>query len=133
MCYEEPRVLSRDILVTLGDMVDKAGQDNNHLQKVVNVYESAFTWVWRYKTSNSASERHRLRDLLLPGSSAVFTAIPSSPQMRVGREAYVFRIRQQFGLPALLCTWYSTPADELVQQMMESWTLCCSPRWIQIW
>ena len=78
---EEPRVISRDIPVTLGDMVDKAGQDNNHLQKVVNVHESAFTWVRRYKTSNSASERRRLRDLLLPGSSAVFTAISSSPRM----------------------------------------------------
>ena len=71
-------------------LVDKAGQDNNHLQKVVNVHESAFTWVRRYKTSNSASERRRLRDLLLPGSSAVFTAIPSSPRMRVGHEAYDF-------------------------------------------
>ena len=98
-------------------MVDKAGQDNNHLQKVVNVHESAFTWVRRYKTSNSASERRRLRDLLLPGSSAVFTAIPSSPRMRVGHEAYAFRIRQQFGLPALLCAWHRAPADELVQQM----------------
>ena len=64
---EEPRVISRDIPVTLGDMVDKAGQDNNHQQKVVNVHESAFTWVRRYNTSNSASERRRLRDLLLPG------------------------------------------------------------------
>ena len=84
---EEPRVILRDILVTLGDLVDKAGQDNNHLQKVVNVHESAFTWVRRYKTSNGASERRRPRDLLLPGSSAVFTAIPSSPRMRVGHEA----------------------------------------------
>ena len=67
--------------------VVKAGQDNNHLQKVVNVHESAFTWVRRYKTSNSASEKRRLRDLLLPGTSAVFTAIPSSPRMRVPHEA----------------------------------------------
>ena len=114
---EEPRVISRDIPETLGDMVVKAGQDNNHLQKVVNVHESAFTWVRRYKTSNSASEKRRLRDLLLPGSSAVFTAIPSSPRMRVPHEAYAFRIRQQFALPALLCAWHRAPADELVQQM----------------
>jgi hypothetical protein len=26
-------------------MVERAGQDNNHLQKAVNVRESAFTWV----------------------------------------------------------------------------------------
>ena len=58
---EEPRVISRDIPETLGDMVVKAGQDNNHLQKVVNVHESAFTWVRRYKTSNSASEKRRAR------------------------------------------------------------------------
>ena len=103
---EEPRVISRDIPETLGDMVVKAGQDNNHLQKVVNVHESAFTWVRRYKTSNSASEKRRLRDLLLPGTSAVFTAIPSSPRMRVPHEAYAFRIRQQFALPALLCAWH---------------------------
>ena len=114
---EEPRVISRDIPETLGDMVVKAGQDNNHLQKVVNVHESAFTWVRRYKTSNSASEKRRLRDLLLPGTSAVFTAIPSSPRMRVPHEAYAFRIRQQFALPALLCAWHRAPADELVQQM----------------
>jgi hypothetical protein len=25
-------------------MVERAGQDNNHLQKAVNVHESAFTW-----------------------------------------------------------------------------------------
>ena len=115
---EEPRVISRDIPETLGDMVVKAGQDNNHLQKVVNVHESAFTWVRRYKTSNSASEKRRLRDLLLPGTSAVFTAIPStSPRMRVPHEAYAFHIRQQFALPALLCAWHRAPADELVQQM----------------
>ena len=71
----EPRVTKRDIPETLGDMVKKAGQDNNHLQKVVNVHESAFTWVRRYKTSNSASERRRLRELLLLGTSAVFTTV----------------------------------------------------------
>ena len=37
--------------------------------------------------------------------------------MRVGHEASAFRIRQQFGLPALLCAWHRAPADELVQQM----------------
>ena len=86
---------------------------------MVNVHESAFTWVrrYKYKTSNSASEKRRLRDLLLPGTSAVFTAIPSSPRMRVPHEAYAFRIRQQFALPALLCAWHRAPADELVQQM----------------
>ena len=114
---EEPRVISRDIPETLGDMVKKAGQDNNLLQKVVNVHESAFTWVWRYKTSNSTSEKRRLRDLLIPGTAAVFTAIPSSPRMQVPHEAYAFRIRQQFTLPALLCAWHRAPADELVQQM----------------
>ena len=55
--------------------------------------------------------------LPLPGTSAVFTAIPSSPRMRVPHEAYAFRIRQQFALPALLCAWHHAPADELVQQM----------------
>ena len=113
----QPRVIKRNIPETLSDLVKKAGQDNNHLQKVVNVHESAFTWVRRYKTSNSASERRRLRELLLPGTSAVFTAVPSSPRMRVGHEAYAFRIRQQFGLPTLLCAWHRAPADELVQQM----------------
>ena len=73
----------------------------------------------RYKTSNEQqrSEKRRLRDLLLPGTSAVFTAIPSSPRMRVPHEAYAFRTRQQFALPALLCAWHRAPADELVQQM----------------
>ena len=47
----------------------------------------------------------------------MFTAISSSPRMCVGHEAYAFRIRQQFGLPALLCAWHRAPADELVQQM----------------
>ena len=37
--------------------------------------------------------------------------------MRVGHEAYAFRIRQQFGLPTLLCVSHRAPADELVQQM----------------
>jgi hypothetical protein len=113
----EPRVVTRDIPETLSDMVEQAGKDNNHLQKKVNVHEAAFTWVRRYKTSKSQSERRRLQDLLLPGSSAVFTAVPSSPRMRVGHEAYAFTIRQRFSLPALLCAWHHAPADELVQQM----------------
>ena len=92
----EPRVVTRDIPETLGDMVEQAGKDNNHLQKKVNVHESAFTWVRRYKTSKSKSERRRLQDLLLPGSSAVFTVVPSSPRMRVGHEAYTFTICQRF-------------------------------------
>ena len=58
----ELRVIKRDTPKTLRNMVKKA---NNHLQKAVNVHESAFTWVRRYKTSNSASERRRLRDLLI--------------------------------------------------------------------
>ena len=35
----------------------------------------------------------------------------------VPHEAYAFRTRQQFALPALLCAWHHAPADELVQQM----------------
>ena len=60
---EEPRVISWDIPVTLGDMVDKAGQDNNHLQKVVNVHESAFTWVRSclLYTSPSPRDAHESR------------------------------------------------------------------------
>ena len=98
----EPRVVVRDIPETLSDMVGQAGQDNNHLQKKVNVHEAAFTWARRYKMSKSKSERRRLQDLLLPGSSAVFTAVPSSRRMRVGHEAYAFAIRQRYSLPALL-------------------------------
>jgi hypothetical protein len=55
-------------------MVERAGQDNNHLQKAVNVHESAFTWVRRYKTSNTLSEKRRLKDLLLRSTAAVFQA-----------------------------------------------------------
>ena len=96
---EEPRVISRDIPETLGDMVVKAGQDNNHLQKVVNVHESAFTWVRRYKTSNSASEKRRLRDLL---SRHVAVSPRSRPALGCAcRTRPRFRIRQQFALPAL--------------------------------
>ena len=50
------RVVARDIPETLSVMMDRAGKDNNHLQKKVNVHESAFTWIHRYKTSNSKSE-----------------------------------------------------------------------------
>ena len=114
---EEPRIITRNIPATMSDMVEKAGRDNNHLQKEVNVHESAFTWVRRYKTSDNSNEKRRLRDLLLPGTAAVFNAIPSSHRMRVEHEAYAFKIRQHFGLPALLCAWHLAPADELVQQM----------------
>ena len=83
----EPRVVVRDLPETLSDMVGQAGQDNNHLQKKVNVHEAAFTWARRYKMSKSKSERHRLQDLLLPGSSAVFTAVPSRPLMMPVRKS----------------------------------------------
>jgi hypothetical protein len=49
----EARTIARAIPPTFSAMVERAGQDNNHLQKAVNVHESAFTWVRRYKTSNT--------------------------------------------------------------------------------
>jgi len=115
----EARTIARVIPPTFSAMVERAGQDNNHLQKAVNVHESAFTWVRRYKTSNTLSEKRRLKDLLLPGTAAVFQAIPSGPRMQLSHEALAFRIRQQFALKALLCGWHHAPADELVRQITE--------------
>ena len=77
----EARTIARVIPPTFSAMVERAGQDNNHLQKAVNVHESAFTWVRRYKTSNTLSKKRRLKDLLLPGTAAVFQAIPSGPRL----------------------------------------------------
>jgi hypothetical protein len=53
--------IARVIPPTFSAMVERAGQDNNHLLKAVNVHESAFTWVHRYKTSNTLSEKRRLK------------------------------------------------------------------------
>ena len=47
---EEPRVIKRNIPLTFGELVERAGQDNNHLQKAVNVHESALTWRTRGTT-----------------------------------------------------------------------------------
>ena len=46
----------------------------------------------RYKTSYSLSKKRRLLDLLLPGTAAVYQAIPSGPRMRLSHEALAFRI-----------------------------------------
>ena len=72
---EEPRIVKRNIPSTFAELVERAGKDNNHLQKAVNVHESALTWIDNYEKCKSKSEQRRLGDLLLPGTSAVYAAI----------------------------------------------------------
>ena len=52
---EEPRVIKCNIPLTFGELVERAGQDNNHLQKAVNVslHESALTWIENNEKCNS--------------------------------------------------------------------------------
>ena len=57
---EEPRIVKRDIPASFSALVEKAGQDKNHLQKTVNVHESALTWIDNYEKCNSKSEQRRL-------------------------------------------------------------------------
>ena len=59
----------------------------------------------------------RLEDLLLPGTSAAFTAIPSSAAMKMDAKALAFRIRMQFGLEAKLGGFYRQDAFELALEM----------------
>ena len=59
----------------------------------------------------------RLEDLLLPGTSAAFTAIPSSAAMKMDAKALAFRIRMQFGLEAKLGGFYRQDAFELALAM----------------
>ena len=114
---EEPRIVKRDIPASFSALVEKAGQDKNHLQKTVNVHESALTWIDNYEKCNSKSEQRRLVDLLLPGTSAVYAAIPSGKRMEVNHKALAFRIRMQFGLRAQVGGWHNTSAEELVREI----------------
>ena len=114
---EEPRIVKRDIPDSFSALVEKAGQDKNHLQKTVNVHESALTWIDNYEKCNSKSEQRRLVDLLLPGTSAVYAAIPSGKRMEVNHKALAFRIRMQFGLRAQVGGWHNTSAEELVREI----------------
>jgi hypothetical protein len=98
-------------------MVNVAGQDNNHLQKGINVHEPAIAWIRNYEGSKDKEVKRRLVDLLLPGTAALYTAIPSGARMRVGPKALAFRIRQQFGLRALLGGWHHADADKLVREI----------------
>ena len=75
------------------------------------------TWIDNYEKCNSKSEQRRLVDLLLPGTSAVYAAIPSGKRMEVNHKALAFRIRMQFGLRAQVGGWHNTSAEELVREI----------------
>ena len=114
----EPRKVAHAIPRTFGDLVHAAAKDNNKLQMKVNVHEHALDWIRIYEGSkHNKATICRLNDLLLTGTSAVFTAIPSCTAMQVGNKQLAFRLRMQFGLKAKLSGFYSPDAYELACTM----------------
>ena len=112
----EPRAEWREqeIPKSLPDLVAMAGKDKNGLQHRVNVHENALDWLEIYEASkeNKPMQR-RLEDLLLPGTSALYTAIPSSPDMRVSAHELAFSMRDRYGLESKMVGFYHMPADRL--------------------
>ena len=79
---------------TFGDLAQAAAKDNNKLQMKVNVHEHALDWIRIYEGSkHNEATICRLNDLLLTGTSAVFTAIPSCTATKVGNKQLAFRLR----------------------------------------
>ena len=114
----EPRKVAHAIPRTFGDLAQAAAKDNNKLQMKVNVHEHALDWIRIYEGSkHNEATICRLNDLLLTGTSAVFTAIPSCTAMKVGNKQLAFRLRMQFGLKAKLSGFYSPDAYELACTM----------------
>ena len=114
----EPRKVAHAIPRTFGDLAQAAAKDNNKLQMKVNVHEHALDWIRIYEESkHNEATICRLNDLLLTGTSAVFTAIPSCTAMKVGNKQLAFRLRMQFGLKAKLSGFYSPDAYELACTM----------------
>ena len=68
--------------------------------------------------------QRRLEDLLLPGTSALYTAIPSSPDMRVSAHELAFSMRDRYGLESKMVGFYHMPADRLRNIMADKhdWT-----------
>lgn len=111
-------VVRRNIPKTYADLVRLAAKDSNKIQSKLNVHEDALAWIRIYEESKQdKNTRRRLLDLLLPGTSAVYTAIPSSPAMQLNADELAFRIRMQFGLETRLCGFFSRDAYELAMAM----------------
>ena len=116
----EPRVIKQTIPDSFEAMVATAAMDNNHMQKKITVHEHALVWIRNFENERShKANQRRLEDLLLPGTSALYTAVPSGARMRVGHKALAFRIRQQFGLRAQLGGWHHVEADQLVREICQ--------------
>jgi hypothetical protein len=114
----DPRKVPSVIPATFAAFAQAAAKDNNKLQSKINVHEHALDWIRIFEGSaqNKLTQR-RLEDLLLPGTNAVFAAIPSSPAMRVKADRLAFRIRMQFGMKAKLGGFYEVDAYELALMM----------------
>ena len=114
----DPRKVPAVIPQTFAALAQVAAKDNNKLQSRINVHEHALDWIRIFEGSaqNKATQR-RLEDLLLPGTNAVFAAIPSSAAMRVKADQLAFRIRMQFGMKAKLGGFYEMDAYELALRM----------------
>jgi hypothetical protein len=114
----DPRKVPSVIPATFAAFALAAAKDNNKLQSKINVHEHALDWIRIFEGSaqNKLTQR-RLEDLLLPGTNAVFAAIPSSPAMRVKADRLAFRIRMQFGMKAKLGGFYEVDAYELALMM----------------
>jgi hypothetical protein len=92
---------------TFGDLTQAAAKDNNNADEGERA--RARTGLDQDLRGEQAPKSYHTRllmpplnDLLLTGTSAVFTATPSCTAMKVGNKQLAFRLRMQFGLKAKL-------------------------------